>query len=61
MPYNFDGPFQLLHADVGNLEFIGTLAVDPKYCFFFVDLFTSKIYTYPMKSRRFIVRKMHNF
>ena len=21
--YSFDGPFQLLHADVGNLEFLG--------------------------------------
>ena len=23
--YSFDGPFQLLHADVGNLEFLGKI------------------------------------
>lgn len=48
--YSFNGPFQLLHADVGNLEFLGKSAVDPKYCLFFVDIYSAKIYTYPMKS-----------
>ena len=24
--YIFDGPFQLLHADVGNLEFLGVIS-----------------------------------
>ena len=23
--YSFDGPFQLVHADVGNLEFLGSM------------------------------------
>ena len=41
--YSFDGPFQLLHADVGNLEFLGKFATNPKYCLLFVDLFTSKV------------------
>ena len=27
--YNFDGPFQLLHTDVGNLEFLGKDATIP--------------------------------
>ena len=27
--YIFDGPFQLLHADVGNLEFLGKNATFP--------------------------------
>ena len=27
--YSFDGPFQLLHADVGNLEFFGKNATFP--------------------------------
>lgn len=31
------------------------------YCNLFVDLFASKVYTYPMKSRRFIAKKIHNF
>ena len=27
--YSFDGPFQLFHADVGNLEFLGKNATFP--------------------------------
>ena len=59
--YSFDGSFQLLHADVANLEFLGKSAVDPKYCLLFVDLFTSKVYRYLMTSRRFILNKMRDF
>ena len=59
--YSFDGPFQLLHVDVGNLEFLGKSATDPKYCLLFVDLFTSKVYVYPMKSRKSILNKMEIF
>ena len=59
--YSFDRPFQLLHADVGNLEFLGKSATDPKYCLLFVDLFTSKVYVYPMKSRKSILNKMEIF
>ena len=29
--YSFDGPFQLIHADLGNLEFLGKSATTPKY------------------------------
>ena len=29
--YSSDGPFQLLHANVGNLEFSGKSATNPKY------------------------------
>ena len=57
----FDDPFQLLHADVGNLEFPGKSAADPKYCLLFVDLFTLKVYIYLMKSRKSIVNKMETF
>ena len=35
--YSLWGPFELLHADVGNLEFLGKSAVDPKYCLILVD------------------------
>ena len=38
--YSFDGPFQLLHADVGNLEFLGKNATFPQYVLILVDLFT---------------------
>ena len=44
--YNFDGPFQLFHADVGNLEFLGKNATFPQYVLILVDLFSSKIYTF---------------
>ena len=58
--YSFDGPFQLLHADVGNLEFLGKSAADQKYCLLFVDLFTSKVYVYSLRSRKSIAAKMES-
>ena len=59
--YSFDSPFQLLHVDMSNLEFLGKSATDSKYYLLFVDLFTSKVYVYPMKSRKSILNKMEIF
>ena len=59
--YNFDGPFQLLHADVGNLEFLGKNATFSQYVLVILDLFSSKIYTYSMKSRKQILKKLKLF
>ena len=59
--YSFNGPFQLLHADIADIRFFSKSAVDPKYCLLFVDLFTQKIYTYPMKKRNNLKRKMEIF
>ena len=59
--YSFDDPFQLFHADVGNLGFLGKSATDPKYCLLLVDFFTSKVYVYSMKSRKSILNKMETF
>ena len=56
--YSFDGSFPLLHADVGNLEFIGKNVSFPQYVLVIVDLFSSKIYTYPMKSGKQILQKL---
>ena len=50
--YSFNAPFRLIHANVGNLEFLGKNASFPQYVLVLVDLFSSKIYTYPMKSRK---------
>ena len=50
--YSFNVPFQLLHADIANLEFLGKNATFPQYVLVIVDLFSSKVYTYPMKSRK---------
>ena len=59
--YSFDSSFQFLHADVRNLEFLRKSAIDPKYFLLFVNLFTSKVYVYPMKSKKSIAAKMEIF
>ena len=59
--YSFDRPFQLIHADVGDLEFLGKNITFPHYVLVLVDLFPSKIYTYPMKSRKQIRQKLEQF
>ena len=46
---------------MGNLEFLRKSATDPKYCLLFVDLFKSKVYVYPMKSRKSTLNKMEIF
>ena len=48
--YSIGKPFELLHADINYLRFLANSTVDPKYCLLIVDLFTSKIYVYPMKN-----------
>ena len=58
---SFDAPFQLFHADVGNLEFFGKNATFPQYVLVLVDLFSSKVYTYPIKSRKQIRKKLEQF
>ena len=40
--YSFDEPFQLVHADVGNLELLGKSASFPQYVLVLVDLFFFK-------------------
>ena len=59
--YSFDAPFWLFHADVGNLEFLGKNATFPQYVLVLVDLFSSKTYTYPMKSTKQIRQKLEQF
>ena len=59
--YSFDAPFQLFHADVGNLEFLGKNSTFAQYVLDLVDLFSSKIYTHPMKSRKQIRQKLEQF
>ena len=59
--YSFSGPFEALPADIADIRFLGRSAADPKYCLLFVDLFTSMIYTYPMKTRNLLAKKMAIF
>ena len=57
----FDGPFQLFHADVGNLEFLGKSATVPRYVLLVVDLYFSKVYGYPMCLRKQTLQNMKQF
>ena len=59
--YSFDGPFQLIHPNVENLEFLGKNATIPRYILLAVDLDSSKVYVYFMKSRKQILQKMKLF
>ena len=59
--YSFGGPFELLHADIADIRFFAKSAADPLYCLLIVDLFTQKVYTYPMKKRNFLSRKLELF
>ena len=59
--HSFNGPFQLLHADVGNLEFFCKNATIPQYVLEVVDLYLLKVCVYPMRSRKQILQKMKLF
>ena len=59
--YSFSRPFEALHADIVYISFLARSAVNPKFCLLFIDLFTSKIYTYPMKTRNLVAKIMELF
>ena len=59
--YSIERPFQRVHADIADLRFLEKSAVDPKYALLAVDLFTSKTYVYPMKSRKPLAKKLKLF
>ena len=59
--YSVGKPFELFHADIADTRFLAKSAVDPKYCLLLVDLFTSKVYIYPMKSRNLLAKKLKLF
>ena len=59
--YSISKPFESINADITDLGFLAKSAVDPKYCLLVVDLFSSKIYVYPMKSRSLLAKKLKLF
>ena len=59
--YSIDGPLQFFHADVAYLSFTSKSAVDPKYALICVNLFSSKIYVYPMRKKSNLAQKMELF
>ena len=59
--YSTSKPFELLHADIVDLRFLSKSAADQKCRLLIVDLFTSKIYVYPMKNRSLLAKKLKLF
>ena len=51
----------LLIWDIADTIFLAKSAVYPKYYLLLVDLFTSKIYVYPMKNRSLLAKKLRLF
>ena len=45
-----------MHAGIANLEFLEKSATVPKYALLIVDLFLSKVYVYPMQSRKQLLK-----
>ena len=48
----------MVHADMGNLEFLGKSATIPRYVLLWVDLYSSKFYVYRIRLRKQILQKM---
>ena len=59
--YRIKAPFELFHADIANIKFLSKSPVDPHYCLLCADLFSPKIYTYPMKKRSLLAKKIKQF
>ena len=53
--------FELFHADIADTRFLAKSAVDPKYCLLLVNLFSPKVYIYPMKNRSLLAKKLKLF
>ena len=56
--FSIGKPFELLHADIADSRFLAKSAVDLKYCLLLIDLFTSKIYVYPMENTSLLAKKL---
>ena len=50
-----------MYADIADLTCLAKSGVDPKYFLLIVDLFTSKIYVYPMKNKSILAKKLKLF
>ena len=59
--YTINGTLQFFHADLAYLQFFGKSAVDPKYALLCVDLFTSKVYVYTLRTKNNLAKKLDEF
>ena len=56
--YSSDGPFHFIHVDVASLEFLGKLVTTPNYALLIVDFYPSKVFVYPMRSRKQTLQRL---
>ena len=59
--YTVNAPLQFFHADLAYLQFFAKSAVDPKYALVCVDLFTSKVYIYTLRTKNNLFKKVEEF
>ena len=59
--YTVNGSLQFFHADLAYLQFFSKSAVDPKYALVCVDLFSSKVYVYTMRTKNNLAKKIEEF
>ena len=52
---------QFFHADVGDIRFFSKSAIDPKYALLCADLFSLKVYLYPLKKNNNLACKLELF
>ena len=56
-----DSPFQLMHTDIAKWEFLDKSAAMPKYALLLVGLYASKVYVYPIRSRKQLSKYMNEY
>ena len=59
--YSMNGPFQRIHADLADINYLKPNATEPKYILVVVDLFSSKVYLYPLKNKAKLIKGMQYF
>ena len=59
--YTVNGPLQFFHADLAYIQFFAKSAIDPKYALLCVDLFTSKLYVYTLRTKNNLPKKLEEF
>ena len=59
--YSINASMQFFPADVADICFFSKSTVDQKYAMLCMDLFSSKIYVYPMKKKSNLARKLELF
>ena len=53
--------FELLHTHVADIHFFKKSVASSKYCLLIVDLLTFQNYTYPMKNKSLLAKKLEIF